>query len=308
VSFAEDPRIHSMITPDHAAVETSGLVSPHPADSMLAAIDRVGAPVCVGIDPVLDRLPEACLIAGEPLPSIERFCRGVVEAVAPSVGVCKYQSACFERYGSQGVALLEGLLAHAAECGLEVILDAKRGDIGISAEHYAAAVRGRAPWVTVNAYLGTDGIEPFLEHGGAFALARTSNPGGDALQRLELADGRTIAEAVADLLAEAGDSRIGDSGYSALGAVVGATKRADAEMLRSRMPRQLFLVPGYGAQGGGVDDVLPCFNADGRGAVITASRSVIYAFKNDTVGAWTDAVTRAAERFSSEIAAGLGRG
>ncbi len=296
-----------MITPDHVATETEDLVSDHPADQLLAAIDRVGSPVCVGIDPVLERLPDDCLVQGEPLPSIERFCRGVVEAVAPHVGVCKYQSACFERYGSAGVAVLEELLAHAASHGIEVILDAKRGDIGISARHYAAAVRDRAPWITVNAYLGTDGIEPFLEHGGAFALARTSNPGGDALQRLELADGRTIAEAVADLLAEAGDSNLGRSGYSALGAVVGATKRADAERLRTRMPRQIFLVPGYGAQGGGVDDVLPCFNTDGRGAVITASRSVIYAFDTDDGGTWTDAVGRAAGRLATEIADGLGR-
>lgn len=279
----------------------------HPADSLLDAVDRVGSPVCVGIDPVLERLPDACLVEGEPLPAIERFCRGVIEAVAPHVGVCKYQSACFERYGAAGVALLENLVVHARETGLEVILDAKRGDIGVSARHYAAAVPDAARWVTVNAYLGTDGIEPFLERGGAFALARTSNPGGDALQRLRLEDGRSIAEAVADLLAETGDKHLGDSGYSALGAVVGATKRADAELLRARMPRQIFLVPGYGAQGGGVEDVLPCFNADGRGALITASRSVIYAFDGDASGVWTDAVARAAEALAGELAGGLGR-
>ena len=280
----------------------------HPADLLLAAVERVGSPVCVGIDPVLERLPDACQVEGEPLPAIERFCRGVIEAVAPHVGVCKYQSACFERYGAGGVALLESLVVHARETGLEVILDAKRGDIGVSARHYAAAVPVAARWVTVNAYLGTDGIEPFLERGGALALARTSNPGGDALQRLRLEDGRSIAEAVADLLAETGDEHLGDSGYSALGAVVGATKRADAELLRARMPRQIFLVPGYGAQGGGVDDVLPCFNADGRGALITASRSVIYAFDGDASSVWTDAVARAAESLAAELSQGLGRG
>ncbi len=282
--------------------------SPHPADRLLAAVARAGSPVCVGIDPVLERLPDACLLEGEPLPSIERFCRGVIETAAPYVGLCKYQAACFERHGAAGVGLLHLLLDHARECGLEVILDAKRGDIGISARHYAASAAGRADWITVNAYLGTDGIEPFLEHGGAFALARTSNPGGDALQRLRLEDGRSIAEAVADLLAEAGAAHLGKSGYSALGAVVGATKREDAEQLRTRMPQQIFLVPGYGAQGGGVDDVLPCFNADGRGALITASRSVIYAFDDDQSGDWNDAVARAAEQLAGELARGLGRG
>ena len=290
-----------------AAMDTTQDRSAHPADSMLAAIDRVGSPVCVGIDPVLDRLPDACLAEGEPLSAIGAFCRGVVESIAGSVGVCKYQSACFERYGSPGVALLETLLEHARGLGLEVVLDAKRGDIGISARHYAAAVGDRAPWITVNAYLGVDGIEPFLERGGAFALARTSNPGGDALQSLVLEDGRSIAEAVADLLAEAGEGHLGASGYSALGAVVGATKRDDAARLRTRMPRLLFLVPGYGAQGGGVDDILPCFNADGRGAVITASRSVIYAFASDREGSWQSAVERAAGTFASDIAQGLGR-
>lgn len=288
-------------------MEPSSQTRPHPADALVAAIDRAGAPACVGIDPVLDRLPEACRNGADALGAIDRFCRGVVEAVAPHVAVCKYQSACFERHGSGGVALLERLLEHAREHGLEVILDAKRGDIGISARHYAAAAADRADWVTVNAYLGTDGIEPFLERSGAFALARTSNPGGDALQAIRLEDGRTIAEAVADLLAAAGADHLGDSGYSALGAVVGATKREDAERLRTRMPEQIFLVPGYGAQGGGVDDVLPCFNPDGRGALITASRSVIYAFEGAD-GDWTTSVGRAAKTFAAELARGLGRG
>ncbi|MFM9170683.1 MAG: orotidine-5'-phosphate decarboxylase [Phycisphaerales bacterium] len=149
-------------------------------------------------------------------------------------------------------------------------------------------------------------MTPFLAPGhGAFALVRTSNPSGDVLQSLRLADGRTVSEAVADLVAAAGATNVGAGGFSALGAVVGATKRADAAALRARMPAQLFLVPGYGAQGGGVDDVLPCFHADGRGAIVTASRSVIYAFDAGERD-WTGAVRRAAERFRDEISAGLG--
>lgn len=296
-----------MLESNHPGLDAPLAAAAHPADRLLAAIDRVGAPACVGIDPVLERLPEACTRANDPLAAFELFCKGVIEAIAPYVGVCKYQSACFERYGAEGVRLLEGLLAHAQETGLVVILDAKRGDIGISAEHYAASVRSRADWVTVNAYLGMDGIAPFLQGCGAFALVRTSNPGGDRLQSLKLEDGRSISEAVADLLVEAGSDNIGESGYSALGAVVGATKRNDAELLRTRMPRQLFLVPGFGAQGGGVEDVLPCFNSDGRGAVITASRSVIYAFDEDSAGTWNASVARAAETFADDLARGLGR-
>jgi orotidine-5'-phosphate decarboxylase len=213
----------------------------------------------------------------------------------------KFQSACFERYGWEGVRSLDRLIAEAADFGFVVILDAKRGDIGLTAEHYARATnRTGAQWVTINAYLGADGMAPFLEQGGAFALVRTSNPGGDALQSLVLKDGRTLADAVSDVVADVGRAHVGECGYSRLGAVVGATKREDAARLRERMPQQILLVPGYGAQGGAVDDVLPCFHPDGRGAIITASRSVIYAFERDDEN-WVAAVRSAAEAFAAEI-------
>ena len=274
-----------------------------------AQLDRswaaAGSMLCVGLDPDPARYPDSLTGSTD---ATEEFCRAIVDATADLACAFKPQIAYFASQGAESV--LERICEYIRSeyPDVTLILDAKRGDIGISARHYAASASGRADWITVNAYLGTDGIEPFLEHGGAFALARTSNPGGDALQRLRLEDGRSIAEAVADLLAEAGATHLGDSGYSALGAVVGATKREDAEQLRTRMPQQIFLVPGYGAQGGGVDDVLPCFNADGRGALITASRSVIYAFDTDGSGDWNDAVARAAEQLAGELARGLGRG
>jgi orotidine-5'-phosphate decarboxylase len=283
----------------------------HPADRLLARIAVAGAPICVGLDPVAEKLPAALRpAAGDAAAAdaVERFSVGVLDAVTGIAPAVKVQAACFERHGPAGSAALARVLSHAATCGFEVILDFKRGDIGVSADHYAASARGpfASQWTTVSAYLGTDSIVPFLAPGrGAFALVRTSNPSGDALQSLRLADGRTVAEAVADLVAASGAPYVGTSGFSALGAVVGATKRADAAALRARMPAQLFLVPGYGAQGGGVDDVLPCFHADGRGAVVTASRSVIYAFDAGDRD-WTGAVRRAAERFRDEIAAGLG--
>ncbi len=280
----------------------------HAADRLIDAVERVGAPVCVGLDPVLDRVPASLRTAhSDPVAAIEAFAAGVIEAVATSVPCVKFQSACYERYGPPGVAALRRGLALAHERGLVTVLDVKRGDIDVSAEHYAEAAfgDGSVDWVTVSPYLGADGMEPFLRNPtyGAFALVRTSNRGGDALQSLRLDDGRCVCDAVADLVDHLGRGAIGSAGYSNLGAVVGATKPEDAARLRDRMPHAIFLVPGLGAQGAGVDDVLGCFHADGRGALITASRSVIYAF--DDGGEWTVAVRDAAKRMRDEIASVL---
>jgi len=280
----------------------------HFADRLLAACDAKGAPVCVGLDPVLKQLPESLRgeDAGE---ALFRFCNGVLEAVAPHVPAVKTQSACFERYGPVGMTALHRVISHAKSRGLIVILDAKRGDIGATAAHYAAATLGPhgGDAVTVNPYLGADGLQPFLDvalaHGqGLFALVRTSNPGGDAIQTPKLADGRTVAEMVADQVAALGASAAGSSGYSAVGAVVGATKPEDAGSLRRRMPKQIFLVPGFGAQGGTAEDIRGCFNADGRGALITASRSVIYAFQ-ERGGGWMAAIEAAAKQLKQDVAA-----
>jgi orotidine-5'-phosphate decarboxylase len=292
-------------------------MSTHAADRLLDAIDRIAAPVCVGLDPVIGRLPESMRPPDDSPTStaglIRSFTLGVLDAVAGRVPCVKFQSACYERYGQAGVQALLRAIGEAKSRGLEVILDAKRGDIGISASHYAAAAFGDDPddeqrpdWLTINSYLGEDGIRPFLQSGrGAFALVRTSNPGGDALQGQRLEDGRTVAESVADLVATIGTDHVGTRGYSALGAVVGATKTEDAAALRRRMGQQIFLVPGYGAQGGGVEDVLPCFDADGRGAIVTASRSVIYAFDPGDAN-WTVAVAEAANRLADDIGRAVG--
>lgn len=289
------------------------------ADRLLDAVDRCSAPVCVGLDPVIDRLPAALREAVPPPAAIELFCKAVIDAVAGIVPCVKPQSACFERYGAAGLVALHNVIIHAHQAGLEVILDAKRGDISVSASHYAAAAfnpvttdanstntdhRAGADWLTAHSYLGVDSIEPLLTPGrGIFALVRTSNPGGDAIQQRMLADGRTIAQAVADMVAAIGASHIGTRGYSAVGAVVGATKPDDARSLRERMPQQVFLVPGYGAQGGGAADVVPCFNADGRGAIVTASRSVIYAYGDAGATRWAEKVRDAVRHFADEITA-----
>lgn len=258
--------------------------------------------------------------AGHRVAAICSFCEAVLEAVTPHVPCVKIQSACFERYLWPGVEAYCGLVQKAAALGLVVIGDAKRGDIGTSARHYAAGCladrafddlgAGRGPdALTVNAYLGADGLAPFLDVAsragkGLFALVRTSNPGGDAIQALTLADGRSVAEAVAQVIADAGEGLVGRSGYSLLGAVVGATKGRDIARLRRTMPKQIFLVPGFGAQGGSADDVRACFDESGRGAVVTASRSVLYAFEKEG-GDWQKAVENAALEMKEQVQAAL---
>jgi orotidine-5'-phosphate decarboxylase len=274
----------------------------HPADRMCSAIDRAGAPLCVGIDPVRERLPDV-LQALDPIDAFRAFSVGIIDAVTSEAAAVKFQSACFERLGYKGIELLGQLRIHANECNLQVILDAKRGDIGISAEHYASAVTADGPcdWVTVNPYLGVDGIEPFLDVGlGVFCLVRTSNPSGDAIQQQQLDDGRTVAESIADLLHTLGQNYLGESGWSSVGVVVGATKPDEALSLRNRMENQIFLMPGIGAQGATPEMVSGCF-ADGHGALATASRSVIYPpLQSD----WQADIAHAVKALASELQIG----
>jgi orotidine-5'-phosphate decarboxylase len=302
---------------------------PHFVDTLLEHIRVKGSPVCVGVDPVYERLPAELREDGQAEPAarleaIHRYVADLLTAVSPHVPAVKFQSACFERYGWEGVETYHSLIQEAKARSLLVIGDVKRGDIGVSAEHYAAGCLSDQPAiddgdhaapdaVTIASYFGVDGIGPFLDAAasqgkGVFALVRTSNPGGDAIQSLKLADGRSVAQAVAELVAGIGsDARwIGASGYSLLGAVVGATKPADAAELRRLMPRQLFLVPGFGAQGGGADDVRACFKPDGTGALITASRSVIFAYEQSPADDWMMRVERAAAELRSQIRAILG--
>ncbi|MDP6541830.1 MAG: orotidine-5'-phosphate decarboxylase [Phycisphaerales bacterium] len=271
----------------------------HQADLLCKVIDKVGSPLCVGIDPVESKLPEQ-LSHLPVLDAFQAFSNGVIDAVSSIAVAVKFQSACFERYGSKGVKLLGDLRDHASESGLVVILDAKRGDIGISAEHYAASVtaEGHCDWVTVNPYLGWDSIVPFLDSDlGVFCLVRTSNPSGDVIQKQQLNDGRTVAESIADILAMEADRYIGEYGWSNLSVVVGATKPDEANSLRERMPRQIFLMPGIGTQGANADQLAKCF-VDGHGVLITASRSVIYpALEID----WQTDISNAAKKLASEL-------
>lgn len=285
----------------------------HFSDLLADRCDARRSIACVGLDPVLEQVPGEIRAAHhDPVAAIRAFCLGVVEAVAPTVPVIKPQSACFERYGSRGVAALEDCCRAARDAGLLVLLDVKRGDIGISAEHYAAAAKHCGVHaLTVSGYMGPDTVEPFANSGlGVFVLVRTSNPGSDAVQSQPLVSGSTVAELVADHVRTLGASRRGVRGLSDIGAVVGATKAADAAALRQRMPDQIFLVPGFGAQGGTASDIAKMVRTRSRGApgscgvLVNASRSVIYASgaSGAQSASWKANVAAAAAALNADLA------
>ena len=288
------------------------------ADRLLAAIAAKGSPVCVGLDPTLGNLPAAVVANSRgPVQAVEAFCMGLIEAVAPIVPAVKPQSAYFEALGPEGVAVYFRVVAAAKQAGLIVIGDVKRNDIGSTAEAYAAghlAGPDAADAVTVNGYLGADGIEPFVkvarETGrGLFVLVRTSNPSAAAIQDFASADGRKLYEHMAAQVAAIGSTEglVGASGYSCVGAVVGATWPAQARELRAMMPRQIVLVPGYGAQGASAADCAASFKPDRTGAIVNASRSVIFAHtRKEYAGLeWRQAVAAAARGFASDISGAL---
>jgi len=279
-------------------------------DRLVDRMDKLATYACVGLDPVIEKLPPSLTDSHDAIGSIERFSMGVVEAVAGQVPVLKVQSACFERYGSAGWAAMERVVVSARSAGLWVLLDAKRGDISTSASHYAhAAASLGADAITVNPYMGPSSIEPFLEAGLAvFALCRTSNPDSDVLQSAVLEDGSTVAEHVASMLDEIGTRWMGTRGLSALGAVVGATQTQSAQPLRQRMPNTMFLLPGIGAQGANASDVATLRRSgetgSGAGLLPTASRSVLYP---KTIGDdWKSAISEAAKTFAAQAASAAG--
>jgi len=292
-------------------------------DRLLAAIEAKGSPVCVGIDPAYDRLPPSLRRddAGEDerLDAVAAFCGEVLGAVADIVPAVKPQIAYFEVFGEKGLALYFDVVRRARELGLVVIGDVKRGDIGSTARAYAAAhlARPDAPdAVTVNGYFGADGLLPFVETAreagrGVFVLVRTSNPSAAAIQDFADAGGRCFYEHIAEQVAAIGRGAglAGDSGYSCVGAVVGATYPREARRLREIMPEQIFLVPGYGAQGATADDCAAAFGADGRGAIVNASRSVIYAHDRPAYAHldWREAVASAAKAMAEEIRRAVAR-
>jgi len=304
----------------------------HFADRLSSAIEARGNPCAVGLDPRLERIPAQLReeVAG-PAPLncegaaevLRVFCREVVDIVAPKVPVVKVQAAFFERFGAPGYQAYVDTVAHARRSGLLVIADVKRSDIGSTAAAYAEAHLGGtevdgaevfdlgADACTVNPYFGLDGVEPFVQQAvrrdrGVFVLVRTTNPGADRIQNLRC-KGVPFFMRVGALVHEWGRQHLGACGYSCLGAVVAGTKPVDAQKLRRLMPQAYFLVPGFGAQGAGPSDVAPSFDARGRGALVSASRSIIFAHARSPYdrqfGAshWREAVAAATDAMVAEI-------
>ena len=289
----------------------------HFADALIAAVEAKRSRVCVGIDPAADQLPAAVRPASDDpravIDAFYAFVVGVLDAVAEHAACVKFQSAHFERYHTDGVAAYFSLIAEAKAKGLLVIGDAKRGDIGSTSAAYAAGHLDPHPdddsatpdALTVNPMLGLDTLAPLIDAAarngkGLFALVRTSNPGSGDLQDIELKDGRTWSEMLADRLNDLAAPHVGARGYSLLGAVVGATQPQAMASLRRRLPTSIFLLPGYGAQGGTADTARAAFDAAGHGAIVSASRSVLYP---DARGGedWKSAVARAAREMKAAI-------
>lgn len=245
-------------------------------ERLAAAVQARTSQIVLGLDPDPARVPGGAAGA-------ERFCLDIIAAAGEHCVAVKPQLACFERFGAEGWTAFETVAAAAADAGLLVIADAKRGDIDATARAYAEAfLRDPIDALTVNPMLGGDAIDPFRNAAessgrGLFVLVRTSNPGAADLQDLALADGGLWHEAVARLVAVWGASTVGPSGVSSIGAVVGATVPERLASLRRLMPHQPFLLPGVGAQGGRPEDLGPAFGGRAAGALVSASRSIIYA-------------------------------
>lgn len=286
----------------------------HFADRLLDACRKKGNAVCVGIDPRWELLPadirrrhgDGTLSAMAA--AVEEFCLRVLDIVAPLVAVVKPQSAFFEACGPAGMAAQQKVLAKARALGLITILDNKRGDIASTAEAYAdAALAGtlhegrRQPvWaadaLTVNPYLGRDAVEPFLTSArrcdsGVFVLVRTSNPGAGQFQDLRC-DGQPVYQHVAKAVGAWASENVGGCEFGDVGAVVGATHPDELALIRTWIPHVLFLVPGYGAQGGSAAAAAAAFRADGAGAIINSSRGIVSSFKPDDP-VWEKAIERA---------------
>ena len=293
------------------------------ADRLAEAVERKRSQLVVGLDPVVDLLPvelrgEATGSREAAARAVERFCKGIIDAVAPYVVAVKPQAAFFEALGSDGWRALEVTSQYAREAGLLVIADGKRCDIGSTARAYASAFlessNSAAPLadaLTVSPYLGRDSVDPFLavcrrDGAGIFLLVRTSNAGAGELQDATLSDGRPLWRHVASLVDQWGEDLVGARGLSSVGAVVGATAPRIVGEARREMPRAIILLPGVGAQGATPADVARAFTSGPSSAIVNASRSIIYAYRDAPAGDWRAAAGVEAARLSAAVWAAAG--
>lgn len=276
-------------------------------DRLIRNIKRTNNPTVVGLDPKLEYIPDVIKeksfkeygsgLAGV-ANGILSFNKALIDSVYDIVPAVKPQLAYYEMYGVEGIRAFAQTCEYAKSKGLIVIVDGKRNDIGTTAQAYSGAYLGKVPTgdkekqvynidaLTVNAYLGYDGIKPFIEdcekyEKGIFILVKTSNKSSGQMQDIVAQDGKHIYEKMAELVDEWGSGDLGEYGYSSIGAVVGATWPEQAKVLRQIMKKAYILVPGYGAQGGTAADAVSSFNSDGLGAIINASRSIMCAWKSE---------------------------
>ena len=286
-------------------------------DRVAATVEAKRSQLLVGLDPRPELLPvelrgDIHRSRAAAADAVGRFCRGLIDAVAPYVMGVKAQLAYFETLGADGLRAFEEICDYARAANLLVVADAKRGDIGSTARAYADAYlelrEERPPPVdalTVNPYLGSDSIEPFVaacrrSGNGIFCLVKTSNAGSADIQDAALSDGRRVWQHVAELVAEWGQDLVGDRGLSSVGAVVGATYPRAIGEARRMMPQAILLLPGVGAQGGTPADVARAFTSGPASALVPVSRAVIYAFRVDGAD-WRKAAAAEAARLRGEV-------
>ena len=306
-------------------------------NQLVAKIKKTGAPIVVGLDPMMKFVPEhiqkrAFEEYGETLEgaaeAIWQYNKGIVDAVYDLTPAVKPQIAMYEQFGIPGLQAFAKTVAYCKEKGLVVIGDIKRGDIGSTSSAYATGHLGKVQvgsqsfygfdedFVTVNPYLGSDGVRPFMdvckeEKKGIFVLVKTSNPSSGEFQDRVLEDGRPLYEHVGKMVDSWGSELMGDT-YSYVGAVVGATYPEMGKVLRDIMPKAYILVPGYGAQGGKGKDLVHFFNQDGLGAIVNSSRGIIAAYQSEaykeTYGPenYADASRAAVIAMKEDIAQALG--
>ena len=272
-------------------------------NKLVEKIEQLSAPIVVGLDPMLDFIPQHILTEayrdkGENLEGVAeaiwQYNKGIVDATYDLIPAVKPQIAMYEQFGIEGLKAFNKTVNYCKEKGLVVIGDIKRGDIGSTSAAYATGHLGKVviagktyrgfdeDFATINPYMGSDGVIPFVdvckeENKGLFILVKTSNPSSGEFQD-QLVNGRPLYELVGEKVAEWGELHMGDT-YSYIGAVVGATYPEMGKILRAIMPKTLILVPGYGAQGGKAEDLVHYFNKDGLGAIVNSSRGIIAAYK-----------------------------
>ncbi len=276
-------------------------------DKLIDKIKQTQNPTVMGLDPRYEMLPNP--IKQKYQGSVEKICEGIweynqtlMDSVEDIIPAIKPQMAFYEMFGIEGIKCFKKTCQYAKEKGMLVIVDAKRGDIGSTATGYSNAYLGKTSmgefqeafvdvdFLTVNPYLGSDGIKPFIEDckkydKGIFVLVKTSNPSAGELQDLKLENGTTIYETVGNLVEIWGEELRGENGYSSVAAVVGATYPEQLQTLRKQMPHTFFLIPGYGAQGGKAEDIALGFDENGIGGIINNSRGLMCAYKSER---WKD--------------------